>query len=130
MRSIMIQTVRRIRKNGLAHSPTWTSACMIHHTFVYIRPSWGLLRLGTPGWAGPGPTPQKPPPHSNIYTCRVYHACAGPFWRMRQSILANAPVHFIKCACLFWRMSYLSCFFMQIVSICMFFVCFNGLVCL
>ena len=27
-------------------------------------------------------------------------------WRMRQSILANAPVHFIKCACLFLRMFY------------------------
>ena len=36
----------------------------------------------------------------------VFHACAGPFWRMRQSILANAHVHLIQCACLFWRMSY------------------------
>ena len=52
-----------------------------------------------------GPEPQKPPARSNIYTCIVYHACAGPFWRMRQSILANAPVHLIECACLFWRMS-------------------------
>ena len=35
----------------------------------------------------------------------VYHAFAGPFWRMRQFILANAPIHFIECAYLFWRKS-------------------------
>ena len=97
----------RIRQNGLAHSPKWTSVCMIHHTCAYIRAGWGLLRLGTlsRGLGPPGPTPQKPPAHSNIYTCIVYHACAGPFWRMRQSILSNAPIYFIECACLFWRMN-------------------------
>ena len=42
-----------------------------------------------------GPEPQKPPAQLNIYTCIVYHACAGPFWRMRQSILANAPIYLI-----------------------------------
>ena len=101
---------RRIRQNGLAHSPKWTSACMIHHTCVYIRAGWGLLRLGTlsRGLGPPGPTPQKPPAHSNIYTCIVYHACAGPFWRMRQSISSNAPVYFGECLillniCTQWR---------------------------
>ena len=97
----------RIRQNGLAHSPKWTSVCMIHHTCVYIRVGWGLLRRGPRGAQPPGkgPEPQKPPARSNIYTCMVYHACAGPFWRMRQSILANAPVHFIECTCLFGRVS-------------------------
>ena len=98
----------RIRQDELAHLPKWTSACMIHHTCVYIRVGWGLLRRGPRGSQPPGksPEPQKPPACSNIYTCIVYHACAGPFWRMRQSILANAPIHFIECAYLFWRMSY------------------------
>ena len=27
----------------------------------------------------------------------VYHACADPFWRMRQSILSNAPIYFSEC---------------------------------
>ena len=110
---------RRIRRNGLAHLPKRTSACMIHYTCVYIRAGWRLLRLGTlsRGLGTLGPMPQKPSAHSNIYTCKVYHACAGPFWRMRQSILANAPVHFIECACLFWRMSYFIPHFYYIKSI-------------
>ena len=89
----------RIRQNGPAHA--WYTI----HVYIFER-AGGFCGSGPPGGAGPGPTPQKPPAHSNIYTCIVYHACAGPFWRMRQSILANAPVHFIECACLFWRMSY------------------------
>ena len=101
----------RIRQNGLAHSPKWISTCMIHYTCVYIRMGWGLLGVdlrashppGVPAIT-PGPEAQKPPARSNIYTCIVYHACAGPFWRMRQSILANAPIHFIECAYLFYRM--------------------------
>ena len=98
---------RRIRQNGLAHSPIWTSGCITHHNCVYIQMGWRLLRRG-PGPGPPGgPEPQKPPARMNICTCIVYHACAGPFWRMRQSILANAPIHFIECAYLFWRMSYL-----------------------
>ena len=69
------QTKLDIRQNRLAHSIKWTGAFA------------------------------KPPDHSNIYTCMVYHGCTGPFWRMRQSILANALVHFIECASLFWRMT-------------------------
>ena len=77
---------------------------MIHYTCVNIRAGWGLLRRG--------------PAHSNIYTCIVHHACAGPFWRMRQSILANAPVLFIECAYLFWRMFYfIQCFYIIVIII-------------
>ena len=94
----------RIRQNGRMHGTSYM--CVYSsglEAFVAWEPPWG---------AGSGPTPQKPPAHSNKYTCTVYHACAGPFWRMRQSILANAPVHFIECACLFWRMSYfVRCFY-------------------
>ena len=120
----------RIRQNGLAHSPKWTSACMIHHTCVYIRVGWGLLRRGPRGSQPPGkgPEPQKPPARTNIYTCIVYHACAGPFWRMRQSILANAPVHFIECACLFWRMSYfIQCFSVILMISLVCYYCFLSL---
>ena len=87
----------RIRQNELAHSPKWTSACMIHHTCVYIRVGWGLLRLGTLS-RGLGPP-------GRIYThlwC-IMHAlvhfgeCANPFWRMRQSFLSNAPIYFSAC---------------------------------
>ena len=105
-----------ISQNGLARSPKRTNVCMIHHTCVYIRMGWGLLRRGPrgPQPPGKGPEPQKPPARSNICTCMVYHACAGPFWRMRQPILANAPIHFIECAHLFWRMSYLiQCFYIM-----------------
>ena len=78
---------------------------MIHYTCVYIRAGLGAFAAWAPGVPNPlafplstGPEPQKPPARLNIYTCMVYHACAGPFWRMRQSILANAPIHFIECA--------------------------------
>ena len=115
---------RRIRQNGLAHSPKWTGAFAkmdqhMHDTLYMCIYSSGLGAFAAWARARPppgGPEPQKPPAHSNIYTCMVYHACAGPFWRMRQSILANAPIHFIECASLFWRISdfrvpWISCIF-------------------
>ena len=95
---IMILQMITNRYECIRILPKLTNACMIHYTCVYIRAGWGLLRLGTLsrglGAGSPGPTPQKPPARSNIHTCIVYHACAGPFWRMRQSILANAPIYF------------------------------------
>ena len=71
---------------------------MIHYTCPYIQVGWGLLRRGPRGSQprGNGPEPQKPPARSNIKTCIVYHACTGPFWRTRQTILADAPIHFCR----------------------------------
>ena len=81
----------RINQNGLAHSPKWTSTCMIHYTCVYIRAGWRLFA-------------KAPSPLEYI---RMYGVSC-----MRWSILANAPVHFIECACLFWRTSYsILCFY-------------------
>ena len=81
---------RRIRQNGLAHSPKWTSVCMIHYTCVYIRVGWGLLRRG-PRERVPS---RKSPQPARIYThvwCIMhtlvhFGECANPFWRMRQFI--------------------------------------------
>ena len=44
----------RIRQNGLAHSPKWTSACMIHHACVYIyssgREAFAAWARARPPW--------------------------------------------------------------------------------
>ena len=98
---------RRIRRNGLAHSPKWTSACMIHHTCEYIRAGWKLLRLGTPPGPGAG-NPWGPrlkslqPSRIHTHVWCIMHAlvhfgeCANPFWRMRLSILSNLHISGIR----------------------------------
>ena len=94
----IVKRGRRIRQNGLAHSPKWTSACMIHHTCVYIRAGWRLLRLGTPlGRGTPGAHAAKA--SSPLEYIHMYNVSC-----MRWSILANAPIHFGECAYPFYRM--------------------------
>ena len=117
---------RRIRQNGLAHSPKWTSACMIHHTCVYIRTGWRLLRLGTP--PGPGAGNPWDPRRKSLQPTRIYShvwcimhvlvhfgECASPFLRMRLSILSNAPVYFCECLILFYAFTYLYAFYIDII---------------
>ena len=73
----------------------------MHDTLYMCIYSSGLESFAAwaPGLPSPrfqaGPEPQKHPARSNIYTCMVYHACAGPFWRMRLSI------YFDNCLILF-----------------------------
>ena len=87
---------RHIRQNGLAHSPKWTSVCMIHYTCVYIRVGWGLLRRGPRGPRGPRERVPSQPARICTHVWCIMHAlihfgkCANPFFRMR----------------LFWRMSW------------------------
>ena len=77
---------------------------MIHHkaggAFWKHQGEKVAARDQGPGVGTPGATPQKPPTHSNICPCMVYHACAGPFWWMRLSI-------FIDCVWLFFANAHL-----------------------
>ena len=89
---------RRIRQNGLAHSPKWTSACMIHYTCVYIRVGWRLLRRGPPGFPPQGGS-RAAKASSPLEYIHMYNVSC-----MRWSFLANAPIHFDECAYPFYRM--------------------------
>ena len=89
---------RRIRQNGLAHSPKWTSACMIHYTCVYIRVGWRLLRRGPLGFPPQGGS-RAAKASSPLEYIHMYSVSC-----MRWSILANAPIHFGECAYPFYRM--------------------------
>ena len=90
----------RICQNGLAQSPKWTS---VYDTLYMCIYSCGLgafaARDPLLGAGAPGAHAAKAPsPLEYIHTC-IMHAlvhfgeCANPFWRMRQSILSNAPIY-------------------------------------
>ena len=89
---------RRIRQNGLAHAPKWTSACMIHYTCVYIRVGWRLLRRGPLGFPPQGGS-RAAKASSPLEYIHMYNVSC-----MRWSFLANAPIHFGECAYPFYRM--------------------------
>ena len=95
---------RRIRQNGLAHSPKWTSACMIHHTCVHIRAGWKTLRLGTRADGGKAMGVGTPGAHAAKASSPLEYIHMYSVSCMRWSILANAPIHFGECACPFYRM--------------------------
>ena len=91
-----------IYSDGLGAYAAWARA----------RPSWGV------------PSRKSPQP-ARIYThvwC-IMHAlvhfgeCANPFWRMRQSILSNAPIYFDECLILFSIFTSLLLFYYYIIFI-------------
>ena len=61
---------------------------MIHYTCIYLSglgafAAWARVRR-----------PRGVPSHNALVH---FGECANPFWRMRLSILSNAPIYFGKC---------------------------------
>ena len=89
---IMILQMIKNRYECIHISSKWTTACMIHHTCVYIA-AWapGFPARGKGSRAAKAPSPLE---YIHMYSV----SC------MRWSILANAPIRFGECASPFCRM--------------------------